>query len=220
MISQKEAIDACKVFAAGFNSLTYPKQDCLALAAAGKAAKSTPLKAAAAGGGAGGAAPGGGGSDNGLGLRARVPLAQVVQTPQNGQRAANGGGGGGGSTSTAKKSPAGRTGGDARSAAAGVSSMSDLDSEAECACGSTTCLCASSTARDLIEGDEENVAPLAAILSKLCLAVTKVDGPLDILKALAGHDPKMLKEIKCGASIAYKVVTELQMGKDADGVAP
>jgi len=217
--SEKAAIDACKVFDAGFNSQTYPEQDCLALAAAGKAAKTNPLKAAVAGGGAGGAASGGGGSDNGLGLQARVPFAQVVETPQNGQRVANGGGGGGGSASTAKESPAGRTGGGASAAAAGASSMNDMDHPPQCACGSITCLCASRTARDLIERDEENVAPLTAILSKLCLAVTKEDGPLDVLKALAGYDPKMLKEMKWGASMAYKVVTELQTGKDADGVA-
>ena len=221
VISEKAAIDACKVFAAGFNSQTYPEQDCLNLAAACKAAKTTPLNAAVAGGGAGGAASGGGGSDSGLGLQARVPFGPVVETPQNGQRVANGGGGGGGgSASTAKESPAGRTGGGASAAAAGESSMHDMDSDPQCACESTTCLCFSRTVRDLIEGDEENVAPLTAILSKLCLVVTKEDAPLDVLKALAGYDPKMLKEMKWGASMAYKVVTELQTGIDADGFAP
>jgi len=163
VISEKAAIDACKVFAAGFNSQTYPEQDCLNLAAACKAAKTTPLNAAVAGGGAGGAASGGGGSDSGLGLQARVPFGPVVETPQNGQRVANGGGGGG-SASTAKESPAGRTGGGASAAAAGESSMHDMDSDPQCACESTTCLCFSRTVRDLIEGDEENVAPLTAIL--------------------------------------------------------
>jgi hypothetical protein len=200
--SAQEAVAACKAFAADFNASTYPEGDCNRLLAASKAVES----AAKPSGGAGGSGGGGSGGET-PGKPVGAGSSPFAQDVFNGQALARGGAG---SSRSTPKAPGPERAG---AGAAGASSSDDMDEPDECVCGRVPCMCASETARKLMDIPDEGTVRLTSVLHRLCLAVNSLDGPMEVLAALAGHNPGVLKEIKWGACIAYKVVTEM---KDAE----